>query len=129
MFYMLAQPFSLSALNVHVHPYERVIECDDKYFMYTLTIDIETAKAQQKQEQKTQSAEKIQTEAAFSSLLLENLCNTLPRNDAILLFISLDAKEAVAKVAAPHVPQKVLVVGNDNELEIALRLPCLDNAM
>lgn len=105
------------------------MQCTDKYFVYTLTIGIKAAKGQQKQEEKTQSADKYKQEAAFSSLLLENLCNTLPRNDAILLFISLDAKEAVAKVAAPHVPQKVLVVGNDNKLEIALRLPCLYDAM
>jgi hypothetical protein len=58
---------------------------------------------------------------------LEYLGDALPRYNTVLTLVSLNPEEAVAEVTAPHVPQELLVVGDDNELKVALCLPRLDD--
>ncbi|GKT91599.1 hypothetical protein Ct61P_09449 [Colletotrichum tofieldiae] len=59
----------------------------------------------------------------------QNPRDALLRNDAVLLVVPPDAEEAVAKVAAAHVAQELLVVGDDDELEVALGLAGLDDGV
>lgn len=65
----------------------------------------------------------------FALRVLEDLGDALPGNHAVLLLVPLHPEEAVTEIAAPHVPQELLVVRNHDELEIALRLSCADDGM
>ncbi|KAK4647483.1 uncharacterized protein QC761_0001440 [Podospora bellae-mahoneyi] len=48
-------------------------------------------------------------------------------NNTVLPRVALHPVKRVAKVLAPHVLQKLLVVGDDNQLQVPLRLPRLDD--
>jgi hypothetical protein len=53
----------------------------------------------------------------------------LPLNDALLLIISTNSIVIITELCTLHKTQKFLVVSDDNELEVRLRLSGSDNAV
>lgn len=61
--------------------------------------------------------------------LSRDLADRVPLDDGLLSLVARDAVVVIAEVGALHVPQKLLVVRDDDELEVGLLLPGPDDVV
>jgi hypothetical protein len=61
--------------------------------------------------------------------LIQELANRLRSYHTLLFFISMDTEVIICEVLTLHLLQKLLIVGDDDELEVGLALTLLDNSV
>ena len=64
-----------------------------------------------------------------SACFSHDFCDRLPLDDGLLPVTARDTIIIVAEIRALHVPQEILVMGDDNQLEVRLLPSCLDDVV